>query len=134
MCCLLLVCVFGAVPKWSWSIFPETFAGTGAKHYAGHVIAAFTDEESWCQLKPVTGLSSTPERDQASCLYFTNSSFVPEQVGMDNISWREADDFSLQCALDCFRTRIITSGSRYFSFEESPVHPTFQGLLFLRLH
>lgn len=36
---------------------PETFAGTGAKHYAGLVMAAFTAEEFWCQLKPVTGLS-----------------------------------------------------------------------------
>lgn len=59
---MLLSYIFGAVPKWSQSTFPETFAGTGAKHYAGHVITAFTDEESWCQLKPVTGLSSTSRK------------------------------------------------------------------------
>lgn len=75
-----------------------------------------------------------PERDQASCLYFTDSSFVPEQVGMDKVSWRQVGDFSLQYGLDYFRTRIIVSGSAYFSFEESPLHPTFQGPLFLSLY
>lgn len=66
-----------------------------------------------------------PERDQASCLYFRDSSFVPEQVGMDKVSWRQVGDFSLQYGLDCLRTRIITSGSAYFSLEESPLHLTF---------
>lgn len=133
MCCLLLVCIFGAVPKWSWSIFPETFARTGAKHYAGHVITAFTDEEFWCQLKPVTGLSSTSRKGSGKLSVF-HSSFVPEQVGMDKVSWRQVGDFSLQYGLDLFRTGIITSGSAYFSFEESPLHLTFQDLLFLSLY
>lgn len=89
------------MPKWSWSTFPETFAGTGAKHYAGHVIAAFTDEEFWCQLKPVTGLSSTSRKGSSKGsrdLYFTGSSFVPEQVGMDKVSWRQVGDF--HCSMD----------------------------------
>lgn len=35
--------------------------------------------------------------------------------------------------LDCYKTRMTTSGSRYFSFEENPPHPTFKGLPFLSL-
>lgn len=75
-----------------------------------------------------------PERDQADCLCFTDSSFVPEQIGMDKVSWRQVGEFSVQYGLDCFRTMLITSKSAYFRFEESPLHLTFQGLLFLSLY
>lgn len=83
-----------------YSRYLKIFAETGAKHHSAFVVAAFADEESCCQLKLVTGFTSTSRMGTsklsvAESVVF-HSLFVPELVDMDKVSWRQVDGFSLE--------------------------------------